>query len=180
MNGESQESEEPMRNSWISGKIFTTSWKWFDAKHWVVLLLAVVAAIAYTTAGAYAANTSEVEKVLLALDQKRIDAQVRGDFGVLESILSDDLTYVHASGAVQSKTEFLEDLKSGKRAYKSVKSSEIHVRVFGNVAVITGQSEIIVINDAKEHDLSLRVTEVYADRNRRWQLVAYQATRLTP
>jgi hypothetical protein len=170
-----------MRNSWISDKTFTGSWKSFSAKYWTVLLLTVAAALlAYTTAGAHAANTSELEKMLTTLDQKRVDAQVRGDFGVLESILGEDLTYVHASGAVQNKAEFLADLTSGKRVYKSVKSSDLHVRILGRVAVITGQSKIIVINDAKEHELSLRVTEVYADRNKHWQMVAYQSTRLTP
>ena len=129
---------------------------------------------------ALAADTSEVEKLLLSLDQKRVDAQVQRDFEVLESVLADDLTYVHASGAPQTKGEFIGDLKSGKRLYKSVKYSDVKVRVLGDAAVLTGQSAITVVNDAKEHDLSLRVTEVYANRNGRWQLVAYQATRLNP
>jgi hypothetical protein len=167
----------------VIGQTSSSNGKWLNATHWTFLLpLLVVAAalIAYTPVRAHAANTSDVEKALLTLDQKRADAQVRADIGVLEAILGDDLTFVHASGAVQSKADFLADLKSGKRVYKSVKSSGVHVRVFGHVAVITGESDIIVVNDQKEHELSLRVTEVYADRNRHWQMIAYQSTRMSP
>ena len=127
-----------------------------------------------------AADINGSSQAIVTLDSARADAQVRRDFTVLDRVLGDDLTYIHASGLVQSKAEFIADLKSGKRTYTSIQYSDLNVRLLQGSAVITGHSEIHVIHEGKENDLSLRVTEVYAKRKGRWQLIAYQATRVTP
>jgi len=96
--------------------------------------------------------------------QERAEAQVRGDFATLDRVLGDDLTYVHASGLVQSKAEFIADLKSGKRTFTSIKNSDVNVRLLKGTAVITARSEIHVVHHGKGNDLSIRITEVYALR----------------
>ncbi|MHB8216033.1 MAG: nuclear transport factor 2 family protein [Candidatus Sulfotelmatobacter sp.] len=128
----------------------------------------------------HASDTDKTTKAILALDSERADAQVRGDFTTLERVLGDDLTYVHASGLVQSKADFIADLKSGKRTYTSIKTSDVNVRLLKETAVVTARSEIHVVHEGKENDLSIRVTEVYALRKAHWELIAYQSTRVTP
>jgi len=127
----------------------------------------------------HAADTDKTTEAIVTLDRERADAQVRGDFATLDRVLGDDLTYVHASGLVQSKAEFLADLKSGKRTYTSIKTSEVNVRLLKEAAVVTARSEIRVMHEGKENALSLQVIEVYALRNGNWQLIAYQSTRAT-
>jgi hypothetical protein len=128
----------------------------------------------------YASDAADTTKVLIALDAERADAQVHQDFAVLERILADDLTYIHASGLVQNKADFIADLKSGKRSYKSIKNSDVNVRVVEGAAVISCRSQVEVVHEGKVNDISMRVTEVYAKRNGTWQLIAYQSTRLAP
>jgi uncharacterized protein (TIGR02246 family) len=128
----------------------------------------------------YASDTAKDQKAVLTIDQERTDAQIKQDAAMLDRLLGDDLTYVHASGLVQSKAEFIADLKSSKRVYKSVINSDVNVRLLQDAAVITAKSEISVSFEGKENDLSLQVIEVYAKRNGRWQLIAYQSTRLKP
>jgi hypothetical protein len=128
----------------------------------------------------HASDTTATTKALIALDGERADAQIRPDFAVLDRLLADDLTYIHASGLVQNKAEFIADLKSNKRIYKSIKNSDVNVRVVEGAAVITCRSEIQIVHEGKENDISVRVTEVYAKRNGTWQLIAYQSTRVTP
>ena len=128
----------------------------------------------------YASDTAKDQKAVLAIDQERTDAQIKQDAATLDRLLGDDLTYVHASGLVQSKAEFIADLKSSKRVYKNVINSDVNVRLLQDAAVITAKSEISVSFEDKENDLSLQVIEVYAKRNGRWQLIAYQSTRLKP
>jgi uncharacterized protein (TIGR02246 family) len=128
----------------------------------------------------YASDTAKDQKAVLTIDQERTDAQIKQDAATLDRLLGDDLTYVHASGLVQSKAEFIADLKSSKRVYKSVINSDVNVRLLQDAAVITAKSEISVSFEGKENDLSLQVIEVYAKRNGRWQLIAYQSTRLKP
>ena len=128
----------------------------------------------------YASDTAKDQKAVLTIDQERTDAQIKQDAATLDRLLGDDLTYVHASGLVQSKAEFIADLKSSKRVYKSVINSDVNVRLLQDAAVITAKSEISVSFEGKENDLSLQLIEVYAKRNGRWQLIAYQSTRLKP
>jgi hypothetical protein len=98
---------------------------------------------------------------------------------VLDRVLADDLTFIHASGLVQNKADFIADLKSNKRAYKSIKNSDVNVRVLEGAAVLTCNSDLQIVHDGKENDVSIRVTAVYAKRNGTWQLIAYQSTRIT-
>ena len=128
----------------------------------------------------HAADTGKTTNAIIALDTERADAQVKGDFATLDRVLADDLTYIHASGLVQNKAEFLADLKSGKRTYTSIKTSDVNVRLLKGTAIITAGSEIRVVHEGKENALSVRVTEVYALRKAHWQLIAYQSTRVTP
>jgi ketosteroid isomerase-like protein len=128
----------------------------------------------------HAADKDDATKAVAQLDNERADAQMHLDFATLDRILADDLTYIHASGLVQSKAEFIADLKSNKRLYKSIKNSDVNVRVVEGAAVVTARSDLQIVHDGKENDLSVRVTEVYAKRNGGWQLIAYQSTRVTP
>jgi ketosteroid isomerase-like protein len=145
---------------------------------WVVLLGLLT--LLYPRADLHASDTAEITKAIVMLDNERADAQVRRDYAALDRLLGDDLTYVHASGLTQNKADFIADLKSSKRIYTSIKSSDLNVRVMQDTAVITGHSDIHVVHEGKENDLSLRITAVYANRNGRWQLIAYQSTRQTP
>ena len=128
----------------------------------------------------FASDSAKDQKAVLAIDQERTDAQIKQDAAALDRLLGDDLTYVHASGLVQGKAEFIADLKSSKRVYKKVINSDVNVRLLQDAAVITAKSEISVSFDGKENNLSLQVIEVYARRNGGWQLIAYQSTRLKP
>src|SRR5579862_4286287 len=127
-----------------------------------------------------ASDSEEDKKAVLSADQERTDAQIKQDALALDRLLGDDLSYVHASGLVQVKADFIADLKSSKRVYKKVTNSDVNVRLLQDAAVITAKSEVSVSFDGKENNLSLQVIEVYAKRNGGWQLIAYQSTRLKP
>jgi len=127
-----------------------------------------------------ASDSEEDQKAVLSADQERTDAQIKQDALALDRLLGDDLSYVHASGLVQGKADFIADLKSSKRVYKKVTNSDVNVRLLQDAAVITAKSEVSVSFDGKENNLSLQVIEVYAKRNGGWQLIAYQSTRLKP
>jgi hypothetical protein len=137
-------------------------------------------ALLYPRTRVHASDSAKTANDIVALDNERAEAQVHGDFATLDRVLGDDLTFIHASGLVQSKAEFIADLKSGKRTYTSIKNSDVNVRLLKGAAVITARSEIHVVHEGKGNDLSLRVTEVYAPRKAHWQLIAYQSTRVTP
>lgn len=126
----------------------------------------------------YGSDTVKEQKGVLTADMERTEAQIKQDAATLDRLLGDDLIYVHASGLVQGKAEFIADLRSSRRIYKKVTNSDVNVRVLKDAAVITAKSQITVSFEGKENELSLQVIEVYAKRNGRWLLIAYQSTRL--
>ena len=48
------------------------------------------------------------------------DALVKVDTGRLDELWTPDFIYIHSSGAQQTKTQFLDDVKTGRRKYYSI------------------------------------------------------------
>jgi len=83
-------------------------------------------------------------QAVLAAEDQRFDAMVRGDTAALRSLLADGLTYTHSDGAQQSKAEFLQTIGSGALRYQSIKAEGRVVRLRGGVGVVTGRSAMRV------------------------------------
>ncbi len=112
------------------------------------------------------------------VDAMRARALVQNDLKQLAALLADDLVYVHADGVVESKTEFLERLRSGSLRYRSIEPADVRVRMYGNTAVVTGRSQMAVTNAGVDREFVVRYTAVYASSGGRWQLVSWQTTRI--
>src|SRR6185295_3308682 len=61
---------------------------------------------------AMAADKSEAVK---AAEKSWASATIAGDEAKLKQVLADDLTYTHSSGDTDSKTVFIDNLKTGAR-----------------------------------------------------------------
>lgn len=146
----------------------------------VLFLTTVVALLGFSQIAAHAANNSMVEQEILKTLEQRGEAQVQRDYATLERLMADECTYTHASSQTQSKAEFIGDLKTGKRVYKALKNTDLHVIVYGRTAILTGRSDLSVVNDGKELQVPTKILEVYENRNGQWQMVAHQSTRVAP
>jgi Domain of unknown function (DUF4440) len=133
------------------------------------------------TPNAFAQTASGDEgKQVMAAEEARVAALDRSDVTALESILGDDLTYVHASGKVDTKASFLAAIRSGQLHYISWRSKGLHVRAQGDMAVIDGEYWVHVIDSRMQRDpfnVNIFVLTVYARRDGRWQQIAWQSTR---
>ena len=122
----------------------------------------------------------DVAGTITSLEARRFKVMTEADLAALDGILGDDLTYTHTSGWTQSKSELIESLRSGKLRYLSIEPANEKVRDYGTTAVGTGRAVFKVRLDGKELNIQLRFIDVYVRRHGRWQLVAWQATRLNP
>src|SRR2546428_213854 len=80
--------------------------------------------------GPHSASEPDVQR----LDAQRFEAMVRGDAAALDGLLADDLVYTHASGKVDSKASFLDDIKAGMLRYKVLRPAEPKMRAYGHTA----------------------------------------------
>jgi hypothetical protein len=107
---------------------------------------------------------------------------MKQDAIALDSLLDDDLTYVHTGGDLQTKAQFLETIRSKSLVYESISPSEVQVHVHDGLAIATGRSQMRVrsANAGAASSFGIRFTEAFVRRNGRWLLTAWEATRLAP
>ncbi len=124
------------------------------------------------------ARGTAVERQVLEVQAGRFQAMIDVDIEELDVVLSDDLTYTHTSGQIETKGEFLTSLRSQEITYESIKPKEINIRIYGASAVVTGISAMRISLGEQRLSFSIRFIEVYQKNDANWQLVAWQSTRL--
>jgi uncharacterized protein (TIGR02246 family) len=135
----------------------------------IVLLLGLPA-----LAGPAAAQPAD-EAAVRAVEDRRIKALIDDDFATLEAIFADDLTYTHSSAVMDDKAAYMAALRSGKTKYETIDRGPATVRLYGEVALMTGTATVGLRGRADK--LPLRYTLVYVKKGGRWRMVAWQSTR---
>jgi Domain of unknown function (DUF4440) len=131
-------------------------------------------------------DVNQAGKELLAVEAARTSALVHSDVAALDRMMADNVTYVHASGKVDTKASYLEAIRSGQLRYLSMSPMKLNVRMLGQTAVVDGEYAVKVIDHHVQEapfDIDLLFLTVYAWRDGRWQQIAWQSTRdaaLTP
>jgi ketosteroid isomerase-like protein len=115
------------------------------------------------------------DKEILSLEDKRFGAMIARDFAGLEKLLHDDLLYTHASGVTDTKASWLESMRSGKTKYKSVNCSDRKVRIFGDVALVTGKAAVDAEIGGQPRSLKLIFLVAWARNPEGWKFVAWQS-----
>ena len=110
--------------------------------------------------------------------RERFEAMMHQDFSALDTLLDDDLSYVHTGGELQTRSEFINTIRKQELIYESIAPSEVRVRVYDGLALVTGRSQMRVRNSAGLNSFAIRFTEVYVRRDGRWVLTAWHATRM--
>jgi ketosteroid isomerase-like protein len=108
-------------------------------------------------------------------EDSRYAAQTKSDFDALEHLYGDDLVYVHSSAITDSKASYIERQRSGLH-YRVMKPSDVKVRVFGCLAIITGRGDYEVTQDGKDSSPHLLFTAVWAKRGPDVQFVSWEST----
>jgi hypothetical protein len=129
---------------------------------------------------AAAQGTKDIANQVMAAEIARTYALTHSDIPALERIMADDVTYVHASGKVDTKKSYLDAIRSGQLHYISWQPKGLSVRVVGDAGVITGEY-LVRVTDSRvkpdPFDINIFILTVYAHRNGHWQQIAWQSTR---
>jgi len=103
-------------------------------------------------------------------------AAVQQDAAALDRYLADDLSYCHAGGKVQTKSEYVAGVMKGPPHYESLTYSDMNIRLYGKTAVLTAFADVKLVNTPL---FRVRTLHVYVESKGRWQLVAHESTRLS-
>jgi hypothetical protein len=128
-------------------------------------------------------QTGDAAKGVMAAEEARTTALDHSDVAALEKIMADDVTYIHASGKVDTKKSYLDAIRSGQLHYISWTPINLQVRLVGNDgAAISGEYAVRVTDSRVQpnpFDINIFILTVYARRDGRWQQIAWQSTRDT-
>ena len=118
------------------------------------------------------------ENRILDLDREWNEAYARLDCATLDRIIADDWVCIDGAGLVITKSELLTRVASSPRFLDPYKFDEITLRIFGEVAILTGRLSGHMQDSDGSHDIDQRYMRVYVKRNERWQAVATQVTKV--
>lgn len=115
---------------------------------------------------------------VIALDAARMQAMADLDYAKLDEIIADDLIYTHSSARLDTKETLIGAMKSGATVYKACTPSDVKAMDLGDTVVLTGRAEISIERASGDGlSFAVRFTDVYAKRDGRWQMVAWQSTK---
>lgn len=119
-----------------------------------------------------------VEQELRKLETQWQEALTHRDLAKLDRLMDDDYTLTTVSGEIVNKAKVLAEIKS-INATANVRNTEVAVRVYGEVAVVTGL--VLISGKFNDKDVSTRsrYMKVYVRRQGQWRVVAAQATLIT-
>lgn len=115
---------------------------------------------------------------LLSMQQKRFEAMVKADLSTLQSLFAEDLTYTHTNGETESKSSLLSTIETATFKYEAIQTTSTNVRIYGDMGVITGRGKIKLLAFGTPMSMDVSFIEVQVKSGGRWQLVAWQTTRL--
>ncbi len=114
----------------------------------------------------------EVLKASKALDEASL---MKKDRATMERLYANDYVYTHSNGNVLNKTQEIAESMSPDQAWTAHKTDDLKLRMYGNVAIVTGLSTLTGSSKAYVSG-PRRFTEVWVRRNGRWQMVGGQST----
>lgn len=143
-------------------------------------LVVLVAAITLAAAGRdpQAASEADVHE-FQRLETVWNDAHERGDGDALESLWADDLEIAVPHMPMLTRAEAAKFAHSGRMKFERYRTSGLHVRVYGDAAVVTGRLQRLRSMNGKESSDDWRFTKVYVRQAQKWRVVAFHASEAT-
>lgn len=145
-----------------------------------IIAVAATGILAAPAARAQTCGAAVTAAEALAAEDARYAAQTGNDFAAMEKLFGEDLVYIHSSSAVDDKASYIDSMRSGTVIYRVMNRSDVKVRTYGCIAILTGKADYEVTVRGDEFPVSLAFHTVWAKRDRGLEFISWQATRIPP
>ena len=116
------------------------------------------------------------EQELIAINRRRIEALVAGDWDTLEQYVGEDMQYVSGAGSVHPKSQVFAGFRSGDLRLERQDPSDEVARIYGDTAIVGYRAESVTIDRGARIEGVTYCSSVYVLRDARWQLVLQHNT----
>lgn len=152
---------------------------------YALALIPVLAALALTPCAAFQhsgmprTQRHESHHEIFQLEEAWRTAVLKADIPALDALLADDYTAITANGALQSKEQTLDSLRSGTTHFKAIAISDRKVRFYGTTALVTCKAVMSGTHAGIDISGSYRYTRVYV-RNAHgdWKIVSFEISQI--
>jgi ketosteroid isomerase-like protein len=127
-------------------------------------------------AGASAPKAEEDARTVAALDTEYQAAVKNNNVEVMNRILADNFILVVGSGKVFTKSDLLEEARSGQYIWERQEDTSQTVRVWGDTAVVTAKLWAKGTKDGTAFDRTLWFSDTYVRTPSGWRYVFGQAS----
>jgi ketosteroid isomerase-like protein len=85
--------------------------------------------------------------------------------------------YCHSTARCETRAQFLAALRDGSLRYRRIEVLELRSRAVGDTVLLHGRIALDAEMAGSAAQMQLVYTDVWARRDGRWQLIAWQSTR---
>jgi ketosteroid isomerase-like protein len=117
-------------------------------------------------------NSQELER----LERVWNEAHEHGDADALGALWASDMEIAVPKMPVMSKDAALKFARSGRMKFLHYQTSDIHIRVYGDAAVVTGRLQRTRSMNGQEMSDDWRFTKTYVRQAGQWRVVAFHAS----
>lgn len=123
-------------------------------------------------------DPSALQDLIKKMEYDRIQAGVHKDVASIAAVTAEEYVNIDFNGKVRNKAETLERIRSSEIQLQSNTLDEIEVRIYGDTAVVTGHATPNGTLNGKDFGTPIRYSRVYVKKDRGWQVVLFQQTRV--
>jgi ketosteroid isomerase-like protein len=118
------------------------------------------------------ADTHELER----LEQVWNDAHERGDADSLDKLWANDMEVAVPKMPVMTKADVLKFARSGRMKFLVYRTSDVHFRVYGDAAIVTGHLQRKRSMNGQEITDNWLFTKSYVRQAGQWRVVSFHAS----
>jgi len=133
----------------------------------LIAVLALIVSLAATRSSSGQSTHDADVKELEHLETVWNEAHERGDPAALDALWADDLEVVVPKMPVMSRADVLSFARSGRMKFLHYTTSDLHVRVYGDAAVVTGRLQRTRTLNGNEMSDDWRFTKTYVRETRK-------------
>lgn len=137
-------------------------------------MILLVSTFCYLAASSASATETSKQAVLADHEARRM-ATLSGEADELGVMMTEDFTFTHPNGLVESKAQFLDALKTGKLKYETLTYEENQVRIHGDTGIVSGTAHIVVNASGTIFDVRVVFTELWVKKGDAWKMVLWHA-----
>ena len=127
----------------------------------------------------YANCQTAAEKDVASAVENLMKGFIDADKTILDNLTAEELNYGHSAGKVQNKTEFIDEVVSGKPLdYLKIDLEGQIIKVTGKTAVVRHIFNAETSSNGTPGKLRIGIMQVWQKQKGKWKLVARQAYKI--